>query len=194
MMVRLRRRASALIAMALAISGLALVSDATAQAVTTIADVQGASHLSPLAGQSVTGVLGVVTARRTAGGRGFWIQDPAPDGDPATSEGVFVFLNAAPAAQIGDLVSVNGTVSEFRAAGDPDNLTITQINSSNANVSIVSSGNQVPAATVLGVGADAADRDDRRRRGPATSRPGAPSTRRATRSTSTRASRGCSCG
>src|SRR5918994_2240967 len=152
MMVRLRRRASALIAVALAISGLALVSDATAQAVTTIADVQGASHLSPLVGQSVTGVPGVVTARRTAGGRGFWIQDPAPDGDPATSEGVFVFLNATPAAQIGDLVSVNGTVSEFRAAGDPDNLTITQINSSNANVSIVSSGNQVPAATVLGVG------------------------------------------
>src|ERR671919_649241 len=152
MMVRLRRRASALIAMALAISGLALVSGASAQAVTTIADVQGASHLSPLAGQSVTGVLGVVTARRTAGGRGFWIQDPAPDEDRATSEGVFVFLNAAPAAQIGDLVSVNGTVSEFRAAGDPDNLTITQINSSNANVSIASSGNPVPAATVLGVG------------------------------------------
>src|ERR687891_610413 len=152
MMVRLRRRASALIAMALAISGLALVSGASAQAVTTIADVQGSSHLSPLAGQSVTGVLGIVTARRTAGGRGFWIQDPAPDEDPATSEGVFVFLNAAPAAQIGDLVSVNGTVGEFRAAGDPDNLTITQISSSNANVSIVSSGNQVPAATVLGIG------------------------------------------
>ena len=152
MMVRLRRRASALIAMALAISGLALVSDASAQTVTTIADVQGSSHLSPLAGQSVTGVLGIVTARRTAGGRGFWIQDPAPDEDRATSEGVFVFLNAAPAAQIGDLVSVNGTVGEFRAAGDPDNLTITQISSSNANVSIVSSGNQVPAATVLGIG------------------------------------------
>src|SRR5918994_3952290 len=152
MMVRLRRRASALIAVALAISGLALVSDATAQAVTTIADVQGASHLSPLVGQSVTGVLGIVTARRTAGGRGVWIQDPAPDGDPATSDGVFVFLNAAPVAQIGDLVGVNGTVSEFRPGGDPDNLTITQITSSNANVTVMSSGNPLPAPIVLGPG------------------------------------------
>jgi predicted extracellular nuclease len=126
--------------------------ESTAQTPATIAEIQGASHISPLVGESVNGVEGVVTARRTAGGRGVWIQDPTPDADIATSDGVFVFLNAAPAAQIGDLVGVNGTVSEFRPGGDPDNLTITQINSSNANVTVLSSRNPPPAPIVLGPG------------------------------------------
>jgi hypothetical protein len=122
----------------------------TIAAPSTVAEVQGAAHISPLLGEDVNGVEGVVTARRTAGGRGIWIQDPTPDGDGATSEGVFVFVTAAPAAQVGDLVRVQGTVSEFRPGGDPDNLTITQINSSNANVTVQSSGNPLPAPTELG--------------------------------------------
>jgi uncharacterized protein len=120
-----------------------------------IAEIQGAAHISPLNGQSVTGVEGVVTARRTAGGRGVWIQDPTPDPNAATSEGVFVFTGASPAAKIGDAVRVNGTVTEFRPGfplPDPDNLTITQITSSNAGITIDSSGNPIPGATVLGVG------------------------------------------
>jgi predicted extracellular nuclease len=117
-----------------------------------IAEIQGAAHISPKNGQGVTGVEGVVTARRTAGGRGYWIQDPTPDSNIATSDAVFVFTNAAPVHQIGDLIRVNGTVTEFRAGGDPDNLTITQITSSDANVSLVSSGHTPPAPTVLGFG------------------------------------------
>jgi uncharacterized protein len=117
-----------------------------------IADVQGAAHISPLNGTSVTGVEGVVTARRTAGGRGVWIQDPTPDANAATSDAVFVFTGATPSAEIGDLVSVNGTVAEFRPGGDPDNLTITQITSSNAIVTRLSSGNPLPATTVIGTG------------------------------------------
>jgi uncharacterized protein len=118
--------------------------------VTDIGAVQGAAHISPLNGQSVK-VEGVVTARRTAGGRGYWIQDPTPDASLATSDAVFVFLNQAPAAQVGTLVRVVGTVGEFRAASDPDNLTITQVNSSNANVTPQSTGHTV-APTVLGLG------------------------------------------
>ena len=128
----------------------------------TISEIQGTSHISPLVSRSVTNVEGIVTARRTAGGRGYWIQDPVGDGDSATSDGVFVFLNQAPAAQIGDRVRVTGAVTEFRG-GCPDpctpaagsgfnNLTITQITSSNANVQILSSGNPLPAPTVIGLG------------------------------------------
>jgi predicted extracellular nuclease len=116
-----------------------------------IGQVQGAAHISPLNGRAVA-VDGIVTARRTAGGRGYWIQDPTPDASLATADAVFVFLNQAPAAQIGSLVRVVGTVGEFRAGNDPDNLTITQVNSSNANVMILSTGNMVPAPTVLGPG------------------------------------------
>ena len=117
-----------------------------------IAEIQGAAHISPKNGQGVTGVEGIITARRTAGGRGYWIQDPTPDANAATSDAVFVFTNAAPVHQMGDLIRVNGTVSEFRAANDPDNLTITQITSSNAQVSFVSGSHTPPAPTVLGVG------------------------------------------
>jgi len=119
--------------------------------VTQIGQVQGAAHLSPYADQAVK-VEGIVTARRTAGGRGVWIQNPTPDASAATSEGVFVFTNATPTAAIGSHVRVVGTVSEFRPGADPDNLTITQINASNANVTTLSTGNELPAPTVLGLG------------------------------------------
>jgi hypothetical protein len=147
-----RRLASILPVLICVIAVTSVAVKSTAQTQATIAEIQGASHISSLVGQTVSGVEGVVTARRTAGGRGVWIQDPTPDADIATSDGVFVFTNAAPVAQIGDLVAVSGTVSEFRAGNDPDNLTITQITSSNANVTVLSSGNPMPAATVLGTG------------------------------------------
>jgi hypothetical protein len=117
-----------------------------------IAEIQGAAHISPMNSQGVAGVEGIVTARRTSGGgRGFYMQDPTPDADDATSDAIFVFTGSTtPLAQVGDLVQVNGTVLEFRAANDPDNLTLTQLGSSNANVTIVSSGNPLPAPTVLG--------------------------------------------
>jgi predicted extracellular nuclease len=127
----------------------------------TIAEVQAAAHLSPLVGRAVTGLEGIVTARRTAGGRGVWVQDPVGDADPSTSEGVFVFVNAAPAAAIGDRVRVTGIVTEFRGGcADPctpaagsgfNNLTITQITSSNANVQILASGIPLPPATIIGL-------------------------------------------
>ena len=119
--------------------------------VTQIGDVQGAAHISPLNGQPIK-VEGIVTARRTAGGRGYWIQDPTPDSNIATSDAVFVFTNAAPVAGVGASIRAVGSVDEFRGGGDPDNLTITQVASSTANVTVLSSGNPVPAPTVLGLG------------------------------------------
>jgi predicted extracellular nuclease len=151
-MTRRRVAQAVFVAGALVASLLSGGTGTMAQVPATIAEIQGASHVSPLTGESVTAVEGIVTARRTAGGRGIWIQDPTPDADPATSDAVFVFLNAAPVALVGDEVRVSGTVSEFRPGGDPDNLTITQITSSNANVTILSSGNALPAPTVLGTG------------------------------------------
>ena len=126
-----------------------------------ISDVQGAGHVSPLVGRSVAGVEGIVTARRTPQpavsgvARGFWMQDPSPDADARTSEAVFVFLGTAagtapPLAQVGDLVRVTGTVSEFRPSA-ATNLTVTQINSSNANIQRLTTG-AVPAPVVIGVG------------------------------------------
>ena len=116
-------------------------------AVTRIHDVQGAAQLSPLAGQHVDYVPGIVTARS---GNGFYMQDPDPDGDDATSEGIFVF-NPAVSVSVGDSVAVAGRVSEFRPGGSGGtNLTTTEIGS--PVVSVIASGNPLPAATVIGSG------------------------------------------
>jgi uncharacterized protein len=112
-----------------------------------IHEVQGAAHTSPLAGSKVT-TPGVVTAKTT---NGFWFQDPEPDSDPATSEGLFVFTNAAPTVDVGDAVSVAGTVSEFRpgGSGGTDNLTTTELTGPQITVTGTA---PVPAPTIVGPG------------------------------------------
>ena len=82
-----RRLASAVLVLVSVIAVTSAAVESTAQTPATIAEIQGASHISPLDGESVNGVEGVVTSRRTAGGRGVWIQDPTPDADIATSDG-----------------------------------------------------------------------------------------------------------
>jgi predicted extracellular nuclease len=90
-----------------------------------IHDIQGAAHLSPLAGQRTSFVPGVVTAVRN---NGFWMQDATPDANPTTSEAIFVFTSSAPTITIGQAVQVSGRVTEFRPGGaDTDNLTTTEL-------------------------------------------------------------------
>ena len=78
-----------------------------------IANVQGASHRSPLAGRFVAGIEGVVTAiEDTKKSRGFWLESDRPDTDPATSEGIFVDWEGASTLAVGDRVRVGGRVEE----------------------------------------------------------------------------------
>src|SRR5437764_12698331 len=114
-----------------------------------IHDIQGASHISPKAGQTVSNVNGIVTAKRS---NGFYMQDPNPDADPATSEGIFVFTSSAPSSvNVGDAVKVNGRVSEFRPGGaSTGNLTTTELTT--PTTTVLSSGNPLPAATIVGTG------------------------------------------
>ncbi|MDH3620826.1 MAG: lamin tail domain-containing protein [Gammaproteobacteria bacterium] len=74
----------------------------------TITDIQGAGEFSPLEGQRVI-ASGVVTAVST---NGFFMQVP-DDGDPNTSNGIFVFTGGAPDVAVGDEVEVTGFVDEF---------------------------------------------------------------------------------
>jgi predicted extracellular nuclease len=114
-----------------------------------IHDIQGTTRISPYAGQQVTDVAGTVTGVRGYGSsRGFWMQDPRPDDDPATSEGVFVFTSSTPKVAVGDAVTVSGTVSEFVPGGATSgNQAITEI--TKPDVTVVSSGNPVPAPVVI---------------------------------------------
>lgn len=114
-----------------------------------IHDIQGTTHRSPLAGQTVSNVPGIVTA---VVGNGFYMQDDVPDADPRTSEGIFVFTSSAPSVSVGDAVQVSGVVTEYRpgGTGGTANLSITEI--STPTVARVSSGNTLPAPIVIGVG------------------------------------------
>lgn len=111
-----------------------------------VRDIQGVTRVSPLDGKAVTGVPGVVTAVRTTGSKGFWIQDTAPDADPRTGEGVFVYTGStAPAVAVGDSVLVSGTVDEYYPSATTQS--ITEITS--PRTTVLSSGNALPAPVVL---------------------------------------------
>jgi predicted extracellular nuclease len=118
-----------------------------------IHDIQGSSWVSPHNGDTVTNVPGIVTAVRTSGTKGFWFQDPNPDDNPATSEGLFVYTGSAPTVSAGDSVLVSGKVQDYYPLADGDttsttsNLSITELE--NASVTTVSSGNALPAPIVL---------------------------------------------
>ncbi|MEU3843978.1 endonuclease/exonuclease/phosphatase family protein [Streptomyces sp. NPDC028635] len=115
-----------------------------------IHDIQGTTRTSPYAGQKVTDVAGIITGIRTYGSsKGFWIQDPDADDNPATSEGVFVFTSSTPkGVTVGDAVKVSGTVSEYVPGGTSSgNQSVTEI--TKPAVTVVSSGNAVPAPVVV---------------------------------------------
>jgi uncharacterized protein len=115
-----------------------------------IHDIQGNTRLSPLDGQSVSGVPGIVTGVRDYGSsQGFWFQDAHPDNDPATSEGIFVSTRrVSPTVDIGDSVTVDAKVQEYYPAGtDSSGQSVTEL--VDATVHVVSKGNAVPAPVVL---------------------------------------------
>ena len=113
-----------------------------------IHEIQGAAHISPKSGQLVSSVPGIVTAKTS---NGFWMQDPNPDANDATSEGIFVFTSSAPTVNLGDAVTVNARVQEFRPGGaSTGNLTTTELAS--PSISLLSTGNPLPAPTVIGTG------------------------------------------
>lgn len=156
---RSRRRArvvAAATALAVAFTGLTAVSATAAEPTATIADVQGTTDVSPLAGTIVT-VQGVVTGdyRDSSGSgyKGFTLQDPSGDPNDGRSDGIFVFSGSAdPAIAIGDLVTVTGTASEYFGQ--------TQISATtSAAYELVTAGVGVPAPTVLPATALGSDRE-----------------------------------
>ena len=123
-----------------------------------IHEVQGSGASSPLAGATVV-IEGIVVGDFQGGGDGvngdldgFFVQeeDADADGDPATSEGIFVFDGSSPVVDvaIGDKVRVEGPVSEF--------FGLTEITSL-SGVSVVSKGNFLPTAAQASLPVTAAD-------------------------------------
>ncbi|MCF6299546.1 MAG: lamin tail domain-containing protein [Proteobacteria bacterium] len=98
-----------------------------------IFEIQGDGLTSPLEGIEVITQGNIVTALDT---NGFNMQttDANSDGDPNTSDGIFVYTQNPPTVQVGDEVDVQGPVIEFfelTEIGTPGNLPQITINSSN---------------------------------------------------------------
>ncbi len=87
---------------------------------------------------------GIVTAI-TSGGNDVWLQDPVGDGDPATSDGVFLSRGGALGALPGDMVTVTATVEEQQFGNA---LPLTRLANPSALV-VESSGNPLPAPVPL---------------------------------------------
>ena len=128
-----------------------------------IHDIQDSSWLAAHNGDAVTNVPGIVTGIRTAGTRGYWIQDPNPDASSATSEGIFVFKSPPLGVAVGDSVLVSGTVRDFYplssgdSVGTTSNLSVTEIGNSSTGDTptaiVLSHANPLPAPEVIGPGA-----------------------------------------
>ncbi|GAA1024330.1 hypothetical protein Aple_099960 [Acrocarpospora pleiomorpha] len=91
-----------------------------------IAQVQGSGDASPIAGQDVR-VEGIVTGNFQGSGQlgGFYIQDPKPDNNAATSEGLFVFSSSP--VTVGSRVLVSGKVIEFNGLTEISPATVVNI-------------------------------------------------------------------
>jgi hypothetical protein len=112
---------------------------------TPISAIQGSGTSSPLSGRTVT-TEGVVTGdyQPAALQSGFFIQATQEDGNPATSEGLFIYVpQSNPLSSIdvrpGDVVRVSGTVKEFRTGTG----TLTELDSISA-LNVCSSGATLP--------------------------------------------------
>ncbi len=96
--------------------------------------IQGSGPATPFSGtHTIQGV--VIGTFEYQGGtpamlNGFYVQEQVGDGNPATSDGIFVYTGTNPkGVNIGELVRVTGTVSEFQnqtqiSATNPANITI----------------------------------------------------------------------
>lgn len=117
-----------------------------------IYEIQGTRHRSAYDGKYVKNVKGIVTAVRTNGK--FYLQDLEGDGDPRTSDAIYVYTpKNFKGVNVGDVVLVSGSVTEYVDSKYQDtNLTITQIKlTSDDDVVVVETGRTdlLPAPVTL---------------------------------------------
>lgn len=155
MILRMNRRSPAsgcLLALAAAMAPMSLANAAKPDEhrigtlPTPIHVIQGSALASPLAGSTVL-TEGIVTARTRDG---FFLQSQAgtEDGDPATSQGLFVFTGTTPTGQaaVGNHLRATGQVQESIPAGSPHQMPVTRL--ANATLEVLSSGNALPGHAV----------------------------------------------
>ena len=113
------------------------VTVASAQINVSISAIQGSGSTTAYQGQIVA-TSGVVTSKYVGSGmiNGFFIQDAAGDGNPATSDGIFVYSSNT-TISIGDKIQLTAKASEYNNR--------TQL-SEVSNMQIISQNSKLPVA------------------------------------------------
>ena len=120
-----------------------------------IRQIQGSGDASPFIKGDVFGVQGIVTnihykdATSTTAD-GFFMQDPNPDSNPLTSEGLYVYAPAyAGSLQVGDAITVAGTVAEYYGMTELSSVTSAITGTATGAISPVAVSMPVPVGTTL---------------------------------------------
>lgn len=110
---------------------------------TTIPEIQSNGASSPLEGQKVktTGVV-VADFQDNDQLKGFFLQDPAGDGDVTTSDGVFVYDPNGADVNVGDSITIEATVVEFFGLTELKTVTSLIVNSTGNDL-------PMPASVIL---------------------------------------------
>ena len=119
--------------------------DQCAQPFTPIYSIQGSGPTAAITGTVTTAgvVVGDFDGPTTVGIQGFYLQDPTGDGDPATSDGIFVFTGNADNVAAGDLVRVTGVARERFDPTPTSPVSITAIMGANNSSTAVPPSNIV---------------------------------------------------
>lgn len=111
--------------------------------------IQGSGATAAITGTVTTQgvVVGDFELPEGSGIRGFYLQDLSGDGDPTTSDGIFVFNNNNNSVNLGDVVRVSGTASDYQGQTQVSASTIT--NCGTGSVAPVDVTLPVPSADYL---------------------------------------------
>jgi uncharacterized protein len=106
---------------------------------TPIYTIQGSGLSAAVTGNVSTKGVVVGDFEGTAAASGFYIQDLTGDGDPSTSDGIFVYAGSANLVSVGQVVAVSGYARE--------RFNQTTLNGSNSNSAAVPAANIVVCGT-----------------------------------------------
>jgi predicted extracellular nuclease len=113
--------------------------DVCAQPFTPIYDIQGSGATAAITGGVTTKGVVVGDFEGTASASGFYLQDLTGDGDPTTSDGIFVYTGSSDLVSVGQVVRVTGYARE--------RFNQTTLNGSNSNTAAVPAANIVECGT-----------------------------------------------
>ena len=113
--------------------------DVCAVPYTPIYDIQGSGLSAAITGDVTTQGVVVGDFEGSASQGGFFIQDLTGDGDPGTSDGMFVYTRSSDLVSMGEVVRVSGYARE--------RFSQTTLNGSNSNSSAVNAANIVQCGT-----------------------------------------------